>query len=48
MNCEWLIAVEPNRREIEMNPPRLRVEAVQVNHNDDYIGEIIRRLAVTN
>jgi hypothetical protein len=48
MDCERLIAVEPDRREIEMNPPRLHAEAVQVNDNDDYIREIIRRLAVTN
>jgi hypothetical protein len=43
-----MIGVQPNGTEIDMNPPRLRVEAVEIDDVDDYLGKIVGRLPVTN
>ena len=48
MNLESLIGVQPKGTEIEINPSRLHVEAVKVNDDDDYVGKIVGRLAVTD
>ena len=37
MDPESLIGVQPKGSEIEINPSRLRVEAIEIDDDDDYV-----------
>jgi hypothetical protein len=37
MNPESLIGFEPKQTEVEINPSRLRADAIKIHDHDDYV-----------
>ena len=37
MHPERLISLQPKRTEVEINPSRLRVDAIKIHDDDDYV-----------
>ena len=48
MNLKGLSRFESERIEIEINPACLAVEGIEIDDDDDDVGKIFGRLAVTN
>src|SRR5580658_8294161 len=48
MNLKRTIRIDSKRSQIEMDPPRLRMKAIEIDDDDDNVGEIVRCSAVTD
>lgn len=48
VNLKRAIRIHSNRPKIEMDPPGLRVKAIEIDDDDDHVGKVVRCFAVTD